>query len=71
MKEKHLSRREQCGWTETRASAAAPKAVCFRLEPEKRITPRFDPCGIAEFQVSKPGKMGMRVLDNCCEDHIM
>ena len=69
--EKRPSRREQCGWTEARASEAAPKAVCFRLEPEKRITPRFDPCSIAEFSVSKPGKMGMRVLDNCCEDHIM
>lgn len=44
---------------------------CFRLEPEKRLTPRFDSCCIAEFDVAKPGKMGFRVVDDCCEDHIM
>ncbi len=51
--------------------AAANEPVCYRLEPEKRLVPRFDSCCIAEFQVAKPGKMGMRVLDDCCEDHIM
>ena len=45
--------------------------VCYRLEPEKRLVPRFDSCCIAEFPVAKPGKMGFRVVDNCCEDHIM
>ena len=52
-------------------NAAEHDAICYRLEPEKRLVPRFDSCCIAEFQVAKPGKMGMRVLDNCCEDHIM
>lgn len=45
--------------------------VCYRLEPEKRLVPRFDSCCIAEFPVAKPDKMGFRVVDNCCEDHIM
>ena len=45
--------------------------ICYRLEPEKRLVPRFDSCCIAEFPVSGPGKMGLRVVDNCCEDHIM
>lgn len=45
--------------------------VCYRLEPEKRLVPRFDSCCIAEFTVAKPGKMGFRVVDNCCEDHMM
>lgn len=45
--------------------------VCFRLEPEKRLVPRFDSSCIAEFPVAGPGKMGLRVVDNCCEDHIM
>ena len=45
--------------------------VCYRLEPEKRLVPLFDSCCIAEFPVARPGKMGFRVVDNCCEDHIM
>lgn len=45
--------------------------ACFRLEPDKRLVPRFDSCCIAQFQVAKPGKMGFRVVDDCCEDHIM
>lgn len=53
------------------SGAAAGEPVCYRLEPEKRLVPRFDSCCIAEFQVAKPGVMGMRVLDNCCEDHMM
>lgn len=44
--------------------------ICYRLEPEKRLAPRFDSCCIAEFPVSRPGKMGFRVVDNCCEDNI-
>ena len=44
--------------------------ICYRLEPEKRLTPQFDSCCIAEFPVSRPGKMGFRVVDNCCEDNI-
>lgn len=44
--------------------------VCLRLEPEKRLCPRFDPVTIAEFRVAQPRQMGMRVLDNFCEEHI-
>lgn len=44
--------------------------ICFRLEPEKRLVPRFDSCCIAEFPVSRRGKMGFRVVDNCAEDNI-
>lgn len=44
--------------------------ICYRLEPEKRLAPRFDSCCIAEFPVSRPGKMGFRVVDNCAEDNI-
>ena len=42
----------------------------LRLEPEKRMCPIFDPVTIAKFPVAKPGEMGMRVLDNFCEEHI-
>ena len=43
----------------------------LRLEPEHRLCPKFDHTSIAEFSVAKPGEMGMRVLDNCAEEHIM
>ena len=43
----------------------------LRLDPEKRLCPQFDSTGIALFPVAKRGEMGVRVLDNCCEDHIM
>lgn len=43
----------------------------LRVEPEKRICPQFDPVGINEFSVAALGEMGVRVLDNCCEDHQM
>ena len=41
-----------------------------RLDPEERVAPRFDSAGIAKFPVAKPGEMGMRVLDDCTEEHI-
>lgn len=43
----------------------------IRLDPEKRLCPRFDSESIAMFPVAKADKMGVRVLDNFCEEHIM
>lgn len=43
----------------------------LRLDPSKRICPKFDDVSIALFPVAEPGEMGMRVLDNCAEEHIM
>ena len=48
----------------------ATRFACLRLEPEKRICPRFDEDTIAKFRVGQPGRMGYRVLDNFCEEHI-
>lgn len=45
--------------------------VCFRLEPERRLCSKFDQTSIAEFRVAHPEDMGMRVLDDCAEEHIM
>ncbi len=42
-----------------------------RLDPESRLCPKFDETGIAMFRVAEPGEMGMRVLDDCAEEHIM
>lgn len=43
----------------------------LRISPQYRLCNKFDATSIAEFTVAKPGKMGMRVLDNCAEEHIM
>lgn len=43
----------------------------LRLNPEKRLCPAFDQTSIKLFPAPKPDQMGMRVLDNCAEEHIM
>ena len=43
----------------------------LRVDPEKRLCPKFDQTSIALFPVAERGKMGMRVLDDCAEEHIM
>ena len=48
-----------------------PTTEDLRLEPEKRLCPKFDSTSIALFAVADSGEMGVRVLDNCAEEHIM
>lgn len=43
----------------------------LRVNPEDRLCPKFDRTSIALFPVAEWGKMGMRVLDDCAEEHIM
>lgn len=43
----------------------------LRLDPSKRICPKFDEVSIALFPVADRGKMGVWVVDNCAEEHIM
>lgn len=43
----------------------------LRLNPEERLCPAFDRVSIKMFAAPAPGEMGMRVLDNCAEEHIM
>lgn len=43
----------------------------LRLEPEKRLCPKFDAASIALFPVADREEMGVRVVDNCAEEHIM
>lgn len=50
--------------------AQSDSMPALRLEPEKRLCPAFDPVTVAEFPVAEPGEMGVRVLDNFCEEHI-
>lgn len=46
-------------------------APALRLEPEKQLCPAFDSTSIALFPVANRGEMGVRVVDNFCEEHIM
>lgn len=64
-----MNARNDRPFPEQRGGADDP--VCYRLEPNKRLVPRFDSCCIAEFPVARADKMGFRVIDDCCEDHIM
>ena len=41
-----------------------------RMEPEKRVTPKFDDESIALHRVADRKDMGFRVLDNCAEENI-
>jgi hypothetical protein len=43
----------------------------LRLDPELRLCPKFDAVSIADFPVATRNEMGVRVLDNCAEEHIM
>ncbi|MDO5547742.1 MAG: hypothetical protein Q4F79_04565 [Eubacteriales bacterium] len=43
----------------------------LRLNPQLRLCAKFDSTSIAEFPVAPREKMGIRVLDNCAEEHIM
>lgn len=43
----------------------------LRLNPRKRLCPEFDDLSIALFSVAGREEMGVRVLDNCAQEHIM
>lgn len=43
---------------------------CVRLDPEERLCPAFDSTSIKLFRAPERGEMGVRVLDNCAEEHM-
>lgn len=43
----------------------------LRIDPEKRLCPKFDSASIALFPVATREEMGVRVVDDCAEEHIM
>lgn len=43
----------------------------LRLDPELRLCPKFDSTSVAKFRVAPRKEMGVRVVDNCAEEHIM
>ena len=42
-----------------------------RLDPEERVAPAFDSVSVKKFRAPEPEEMGLRVLDNCAEEHEM
>ena len=44
--------------------------TCIRLDPEERLCPAFDSTGILKFPVPDRDEMGIRVLDDCAQEHI-
>ena len=43
----------------------------IRINPEKRICPSYDYLSSAEYRVAARDRMGVRVVDNCAQEHIM
>ena len=44
----------------------------LRLNPQLRLCAKFDETKpLPNFPLPHPKEMGMRVLDNCAEEHIM
>ena len=41
------------------------------MEPNQRLCPKFDETSIARFPVARREEMGVRVVDDCAEEHIM
>lgn len=56
---------------EERNKAGTREAMDFRLEPDKRMCPQFDATSIALYPVADREEMGVRVVDNCAEEHRM
>lgn len=43
----------------------------LRLSPEKRLCAKVDSVSIDKYPVATREEMGVRVRDNCAEEHIM
>ena len=43
----------------------------LRIDPSSHICPKFDEESIALFPVAGREEMGVRVVDDCAEEHIM
>lgn len=42
----------------------------LRLDPERRLCPKFDAYSLALFPLAPPDEMGLRVVDDCAQEHI-
>ena len=56
--------------TGSQAPGKHTRGACLRLEPQRRLAPWFDEVSVATFPVAAPHEMGVRVVDDCCQEHI-
>lgn len=47
------------------------KTKDLRLDPESRLCPIYDAVSIKKFAAPDRKEMGVPLLDNCAEEHIM
>ncbi len=66
-----VSKKKHKGPTPEPAPRTMDMSDSIRLNPEMRLCSKFDSTGIAKFRTGSKKKMGMRVLDDCAEEHIM
>lgn len=43
----------------------------LRLDPEARLCPEFDAVSVKKYDAPDLKKMGVAVVDNCAQEHIM
>lgn len=43
----------------------------LRLDPEQRMCPAFDAVSVKLFAAPDKDEMGVAVMDNCAEEHMM
>ena len=41
------------------------------IDREQHVCPEYDSTGIRKTEVADPSRAGMRVVDDCAEEHIM
>ena len=49
----------------------AHRAEEIRVDPAQRLCSKFDSTSIAQFPVAPDGAMGVRVVGDCAEEHMM
>ena len=47
------------------------KKDCIRLNPEEQLCPAFDATSVKLFSAPDREEMGVAVVDNCAEEHMM
>lgn len=55
----------------SKKSSKKADSTQLRIDPEKRLCPKFDSTSIALFPVASREEMGVRVVDDCAEEHMM
>jgi len=54
-----------------KTSPNPPSGEDLRLNPEQRLCSKFDETSVTKFPVADTSEMGVRVADNCAEEHMM